>query len=365
MKFTAILPTDLAVGAKLPFDVFTRDGTLLLTRGSLVGSEATRLYLLENAQRVAQRRQQLSGSVFERTQKLAERLARIEEDHRPGVADAAWVARVRALARDLVELVDEDAHAAFAAMHLDIHHRYDVLHHIVAAQVCALLGLLARLNGGERISLVCAALTHDLGLLGDRARVEASECLSDSARRLIREHCSKGVALLRTVGVDDGLWLKVVAEHHERLDGSGYAGLCADQLDLPSRVMSLADSFSAMLRHRPYRERIEAGNALADLYADPQGKYDQGLVSHLVNELGLYPPGSVLRLASNETAVSIRPTPGEIRHPVIAAIADRHGRPMYRAVMRDSRNEENAIIGLLPLEKVGPVRKLLPACWNR
>lgn len=365
MKFTAILPAELAAGANLPFDVFTRDGTLLLTRGSLVGSEATRLYLLENALRVAQRQPQVSGGVFERTQKVAERLARIEADHRPGVVDAAWVARVRALARDLVDLVDEDAHAAFAAMHLDIHHRYDVLHHIVAAQVCALLALLARLNGGERISLVCAALTHDLGLLGERAQVEASDRLSDSARQLILAHCNKGVALLRAVGVDDPLWLRVVAEHHEYLDGSGYAGLRARQLDLPSRIMSLADSFSAMLRHRPYRERIEAGTALADLYADPQGKYDQGLVSQLVNELGLYPPGSVLRLASFETAVSIRPTPGEISHPLIVAIADRHGRPMYRAVTRDSRNEETAIIGLLPLEKVGPVRKLLPACWNR
>lgn len=363
MKFEAISPFDITCGEPLPFDVYTREGALLLSKGSPVNSDETRLYLLENATRMVGRKP-TAGSAYVRMQRIADRLAGLERDYLERFRLEAWTARMRVLAREVVDVADEDHDAAFAAMHLDIHHSYDVVHQLAAGLICARLGLVACLTAAERTSLVCGALTHDLGLLESRPRVEREATLSGEGKALVEAHCQTGCRILRDLGVDDPLWLRLVEEHHERLDGSGYTGLTADRLEVPTRIMTLADSFSAMLRHRPYRDRLLASDALADLYNDSNGRYDQSLVSILVRELGLYPPGSVLRLASREVAIAIRATPGEIGFPVLAALFDPAGRPMYRASRRDARKEETSIVGLLPPEKTGAVRKMLPECWS-
>lgn len=364
ISYTAISPFEINIGEPLPFDVFLPDGTLLLSRGSRITSEQTRLYLLENAHKLSGRQQNL-GSVFSRMQALADRLGQLEHDYLHHLGRDDWLYRVQVLARELIDISDDDPDAAFAVMHLDIHHSYDVTHHVVAGLICSRLALSNCFSSSERFSLVCGAITHDIALLHDRQQLDGRSEWTANDHARIREHCQQGCDLLREVGVEDRLWLQVVHEHHERLDGSGYAGLRDRELAPPSRILALADSFSAMLRNRPYRERLLAKPALATLYADPQGRYDQGLTASLIYELGLYPPGSLLRLASREMAIAVRPTPGEIRYPMIAAIADPAGHPMYRAAPRDPRAEETAIVSLLPPEKAGLVRNLLPDCWKR
>lgn len=364
MSLTTISPFALAVGEALAFDVFTRDGALLLSRGSMIGSEDTRRYLLENALCLPAKKSN-PGSVFARMEHVATRLHAAEMDFQDALDPPAWISRLHLLAAEVVDMSDEDPDAAFAAMHLDVRHSYDVVHHVVAALVCSRLALAASLTRAERISLVCAALTHDIALLGKRQMVEATTPLSGEARALVLAHSQQGYQMLQAIGVEDRLWLKAVADHHERMDGSGYHGLSAAQLDTPARIITLADSFSAMIRVRPYRDRILAKTALADLYADPEGRYDRTMVTCLVRELGLFPPGSILRLASHEVAIAIRPTPGELLYPTLAAITDPSGRPLYQPAQRNARAPESAIVGLLPPEKAGLVRKTLPMCWLR
>jgi HD-GYP domain-containing protein (c-di-GMP phosphodiesterase class II) len=364
ISYTAISPFEIAAGEPLPFDVFLKDGTLLLSRGSRIASEQTRLYLLENAIKLIGRPQS-QGSVFSRMEAIADRLGRLEQDYVQRVNLDQWLGRVRTLAQDLIDVADDDPDAAFAVMYLDIHHSYDVTHHVVAGLVCSRLALVSAFSPSERLTLVCGAITHDIALLHDRQAIDHSDELSPAVQSQVHGHCQRGGQLLREIGVSEPLWLAVVEQHHERLDGSGYAGLRDRELAPPSRILALADSFSAMLRHRPYRERILAKPALATLYADPQGRYDQGLIASLIYELGLYPPGSLLRLASREMAIAVRPTPGEIDYPQIVAITDPAGHPRYRAAPRDPHDEDSAIVSLLPLEKAGLVRNLLPDCWQR
>lgn len=363
-RFAAISPFEITAGETLPFDVFLRDGTLLLSHGSRITSEQTRLYLLENALKPAGR-QHNPCPVFVRIQDVADRLARLEQDYLQAVDTEHWQGRVRSLAHELIEASDDDPDAAFAVLHLDIHHSYDVTHHMVAGLLCSRLALANGFSSSERLHLVCAAITHDIALLDDRPRLEAADQLTPTDVDRVRGHCRRGRELLCQLGVTDPLWLLAVEQHHERLDGSGYAGLRERELAIPSRILALADSFSAMLRHRPYRDRILAKPALASLYGDPQGRYDKILTATLIHELGIYPPGSLLRLASREMAISVRPTPGEISYPQVAAIADPAGHPMYRAAPRDPRQEETAIVSLLPPEKAGLVRNLLPDCWKQ
>jgi HD-GYP domain-containing protein (c-di-GMP phosphodiesterase class II) len=61
----------------------------------------------------------------------------------------------------------------------------------------------------------------------------------------------------------------VAASHHERLDGSGYfRGLGAEQLDLPSRILAVADVAEALSSERPYREALAPAEVLAIMRQD-------------------------------------------------------------------------------------------------
>lgn len=362
-----ISPAEITLGEPLAFDVVSPDGRLLLSRGQVIGTENTRLSIIENAFKISQaaRRSAAHLPVFVRMERLAYRLAGIEDDIANGCGSDGWAARVRSITHDLIEATDEDGDAAFAVMHLEARYNYDVVHHMMAAVLCARLAPAAGLDGETRFSLVGAAITHDIAVLAMRGELEATEALTPAQHERIREHPARGVEMLQKLGIEDDLWLKSVLEHHEFLDGSGYGGLSAAMLATPSRIIALSDAMSAMLRPRPYRDKKLARTALGDLYADPQGRYDKHLIATLVRELGLFPPGSVLRLANCETAIAVRTRPGQPGLPDTLALTDYAGRPLEKASRRDISLPEMAITTLMDTDKIAKVRRLLPACWKK
>ena len=81
------------------------------------------------------------------------------------------------------------------------------------------------------------------------------------------------------------------AAHHEKLDGSGYPfGLDADALDLPMRVLAVADIYEALTALRPYRGPMAPADALAVIHRDVPGRLDARVVAALEDLVGDAPP---------------------------------------------------------------------------
>ena len=67
----------------------------------------------------------------------------------------------------------------------------------------------------------------------------------------------------------------MVLQHHERLDGSGYPGVCAaDDLLPETRILAVADVVEAMSAHRPYRAALGIEAALAEIRDGAGTRYD-------------------------------------------------------------------------------------------
>jgi len=65
------------------------------------------------------------------------------------------------------------------------------------------------------------------------------------------------------------------AEHHEKMDGSGYPqGLKGEQMSLESRLLAMADMFAAMAENRPYRSGMDPAKILEILGSDVPKKLD-------------------------------------------------------------------------------------------
>ncbi|MEA2495419.1 MAG: hypothetical protein QOJ29_3330, partial [Thermoleophilaceae bacterium] len=93
----------------------------------------------------------------------------------------------------------------------------------------------------------------------------------------MRRHSEIGGGMLQGALLDDvAEW---VLAHHERPDGQGYPrGLAGDEIPIEARILSVADSYEAMIADRSYRRGIGHEAARAELIAGRGGQFDAAVV---------------------------------------------------------------------------------------
>jgi putative nucleotidyltransferase with HDIG domain len=133
---------------------------------------------------------------------------------------------------------------------------------------CLRLGKQLNLSDQEMIALECGALLHDLGKIGvpDRILFKPGP-LDDDEWVLMRRHVEEGARILSGIEfLADAA--KVVYQHHEKFDGSGYLqGLGGEGIYIGARVFAVADAIDAFTSDRPYR----AGRPFEALGEELQG----------------------------------------------------------------------------------------------
>ncbi len=110
------------------------------------------------------------------------------------------------------------------------------------------------LNSEQMKSLEFGSLLHDIGKIGvPDAILRKPAKLTDAEWERMREHPLHGQQILRGIEFLQGA-ARVVAQHHEKWDGSGYPlGLSGEDIDLCARIFSVADAFDAITSDRVYR----------------------------------------------------------------------------------------------------------------
>jgi len=120
---------------------------------------------------------------------------------------------------------------------------------------------------GERMkSLEFGALLHDIGKIGvPDAILRKPTRLTEEEWVVMREHPLHGQQILRGIEFLLGA-SRVVAQHHEKWDGSGYPlGLAAEEIDICARIFAVADAFDAITSDRVYRRGKSYEDAAREL----------------------------------------------------------------------------------------------------
>lgn len=129
------------------------------------------------------------------------------------------------------------------------------------------------LSGAQMKSLEFGSLLHDIGKIGVPDSILRKPAkLTDEEWVQMREHPVHGQQILRGIEFLEGA-ARVVAQHHEKWDGSGYPlGLKAEDIDLNARIFAVADAFDAMTSDRVYRrgKSYEAASQELDDWAGRQ-----------------------------------------------------------------------------------------------
>lgn len=366
-----VSPADIRIGAPLPFSVYDKDGRLLLRKGVVLAFEhqidrllANGLYMASSKAAPSYPTEDKPPAVFDEIGSLTLRLKTLFTAFLGVAAPADIGARMAAMAREIHAACERDADAALAAVHLDFHNPYLLSHHVHSAVLCSLLGRRLGMASEELAALMCAALTYDISLV-DMAHLEKQmEPLSTEQGKDLRYHPQRSVDILKRAGIANDLWLTAISDHHERVDGSGYPqGLSGAGLAPGTCMLGMIDCYTAMIKGRPYREAKVPLKAISEVFNGKAAQFDGNLCDALVKELGMYPPGALVRLANGEVGV-ITERGAKIHAPQVYSVYDTSGMPLMVPRQRDVQLEQFAIRTPVAYSECRAVALIIRRLWT-
>lgn len=189
-------------------------------------------------------------------------------------------------------------------------------------------------------SLFLAALTMNIGMtdLQDKLAQQLTP-VTPAQRKQIDMHALHSVQLLRQLGIDDPLWLDAVREHHSIGFGPFAGKTPAQRL---ARLIQRADMFTARLAPRASRVPIAPAAAMQATYFDENRQVDEAGAA-LIKAVGIYSPGSFVRLATNEIAMVVRRGLNSTT-PRVAVLVNREGIPVAEPIVRDTGLREFRVV---------------------
>jgi HD-GYP domain-containing protein (c-di-GMP phosphodiesterase class II) len=202
--------------------------------------------------------------------------------------------------------------------------QYLLSHGVNTFLASVLLGNHFDLSEQEIVDLTAAGISMDLGMGEIPKELWAeSRDLTDDERQKVNQHPNHSESIVNEAVNGDVPISELALQHHERADGSGYPDKLSHREQHPlTPYLAVADSYTAMLEIRPYRDDIMPDRALIDLLKQ-DSKYDRDIVKGLVKEIGVYPNGTVVLLSNATLALVKEQNPAKPHRPNVFILTDK------------------------------------------
>lgn len=320
---------EVVVGQPLPWNVYDEHGTLLLAEGGVVPTLRQLNRLIDSGYYLVDTGPPGHIPTLSARQRLSRAHARLASLLDPPESAPVFPAQVLDIAYLIEQAYLRHPGVAIASIALYQTGRYAVRHSLNTA--CAVVAVLHAMNrrDTDNLSVLAAALTMNLGML-DLHDILAQQAQppTPSQRARIDVHPFDSVARLRSLGVENELWLRAVQEHHEAWDGSGYPlHLRGNQVAPEAQLIGLADVFCARVSERGFSPADSPKIVLRDLLLERGQRYEPTLAAYFIRALGVYPIGTVVALANGELGVVSEHT-DKVDTPIVHAIQRAGGGPL-------------------------------------
>ncbi|MNF75187.1 Cyclic di-GMP phosphodiesterase response regulator RpfG [compost metagenome] len=227
-----------------------------------------------------------------------------------------------AVAEEMVDTMFTHGDAMLCLARIRAKDAYLMEHSMNVAILLANFGRYLGLERNVLKELTLGGLLHDVGKIMTPDEVlNKPGKLTDEEFGVMRQHVVHSYDILsNTAGITPTM-LEVAANHHERLDGTGYPQrLKGDQLSLYTRMSGIVDVYDAVTADRVYKQGMQPTQAFRILLKGINQHFDAELVTKFIKCMGVYPVGTLVQLSNQRLAVVMQRNEQQPLKPLVKVI---------------------------------------------
>ena len=196
---------------------------------------------------------------------------------------------------------------------------YTYVHSLDTCIMSSFLGIASGLGETNLKELSVGAILHDVGKTKVPITITSKiGSLNDNEYREMKKHTIYGREILQKKYSIPESVIKIVEQHHERVDGKGYPyGLKRDEISRFAKVISICDVYDSVSADRCYRKKFSPNDAYELILAGSGTSFDEELVMNFKNTFSIYPLGCCVKLSNGDEGYVIRQNKGFPDRPII------------------------------------------------
>ncbi|MCR8914528.1 HD-GYP domain-containing protein [Marinobacter panjinensis] len=235
------------------------------------------------------------------------------------IGGAIDIAPIHQLADELQSSIFRNANALSCLGRIRAKDNYLLEHSVNLSVLMSLFGNYRKLPADALHQTIVGALLHDIGkILTPDEILHKPGRLTPEEFEVMKAHARHSRDILTATEGIGKLAIMTAAEHHERLDGSGYPeGLKGDEISEYGRMVAITDVYDAITSDRVYHKGMTPTQGLKKLLEWSNGHLDPALVKEFIRCVGLYPIGSLVLLESGRLGVVVETNDDDQRLPVV------------------------------------------------
>ena len=161
------------------------------------------------------------------------------------------------------------------------------------------------------------AVLHDVGkaLVPSQVLLK-DEALTSAETKLLQMHPGYGIKLMQGIEDVPQRVREIIMFHHEAMDGSGFPkGIKAGALDQATRIVAIANAYDNLCNQRVIAHSRTPSEALSHMYKNELAKHDKAALQALIKALGIYPPGTIVKLKSGKVGIVMSVDSSDLLYP--------------------------------------------------
>lgn len=231
-----------------------------------------------------------------------------ETSDRAARQNQKYIKHIDNTVNELSKLVTESKEKSVNISDLKAYDEYTYHHSLSVTVISLAIAMQLGLSAEESHKLGFAAMMHDIGKM--RIPIEVLNKpfrLTDEEFEIIKNHSRYGEEyLLENEVIDPDITIPV-ANHHEKLDGTGYPdNLHEHDIHFFAKIISVADVYDALTSRRPYRNPEIPSQVAEYIMGNCGSSFDMDIVHAFLNKIEFYPIGTFVEFSNGKKAVVIK-----------------------------------------------------------
>ncbi len=229
--------------------------------------------------------------------------------------------QARQVVDSILENIFQNESAALFLIKLGNYDNYTYMHCVNVSVLATVFGHHLGLDKKELYDLGLSGLLHDLGkALIPEYILNKPGKLSPEEFAIMQSHPLKGYNLLKDVlGVPRNALMGML-QHHEKWGGGGYpSGTRGKKINLFARILAVVDIYDAMTSNRVYHQKRAETDVLGFLFK-LKDDFAPNYVEKFVKAIGIYPPGTLVRLSDDRLAMVCAKNPDNALRPRLSLV---------------------------------------------